>query len=86
MPLTGQVAAVSAGIWQGQVVLDLDYAEDQHAEADANFVFSADGGIVEIQGTAESSPFSPEAFQTMLAFARRGADALFAAQRTALGR
>ena len=76
---------MSAGIWKDQVVLDLDYAEDQHAEADANFVFSADGGIVEIHGTAESSPFSPEAFETMFAFARRGADALFAAQRTALG-
>ena len=85
VPLTGQVAAVSAGIWKDQVVLDLDYAEDQHAEADANFVFSADGGIVEIQGTAEAAPFSTEAFQTMFAFARRGADELFAAQRAALG-
>ncbi len=84
-PLTGQVAAVSAGIWQDQVVLDLDYAEDQDAEADANFVFSADGGIVEIQGTAEAGPFSVEAFQTMMAYARAGADTLFAAQRTALG-
>ena len=85
VPLTGQVAAVSAGIWKDQVVLDLDYAEDQHAEADANFVFSADGGIVEIQGTAEGAPFSTEAFQTMFAFARRGADELFATQRAALG-
>ncbi len=84
-PLTGQVAAVSAGIWKDQVVLDLDYAEDQHADADANFVFSADGGIVEVQGTAEGAPFSMEAFQTMLGFARRGAEELFAAQHAALG-
>lgn len=85
-PLTGQVAAVSAGIWKDQVVLDLDYAEDQHADADANFVFSADGGIVEVQGTAEGAPFSMEAFQTMLGFARGGAEELFAAQRAALGK
>ncbi len=84
-PLTGQIAAVSAGVWKDQVVLDLDYAEDQHADADANFVFSADGRIVEVQGTAEGAPFTMEAFQTMFWFARQGADELFRAQRSALG-
>ncbi len=85
-PLTGQVAAVSAGVWKDQVVLDLDYTEDQHAGADANFVFSADGRIVEIQGSAEDAPFTMEAFQTMFWFARRSTDELFKAQLSALGK
>lgn len=78
-------APLTAATWKERVVLDLDYAEDQHAAADANFVFAADGGIVEVQGTAEEAPFSMEAFQTMLGFARGGAEELFAAQRAALG-
>ena len=57
-PLTGQVAAVSCGLVGGAAVLDLDYAEDSGAEADANFVLTDGGGIVEIQGTAEKAPFT----------------------------
>src|ERR1700730_5946622 len=69
-PLIGQVAAVSCGISGGEPVLDLDYAEDSGADADANFVLTDAGGIVEIQGTAEKSPFSESQFLAMLALAR----------------
>src|SRR3984885_8016471 len=61
-PLTGQVAAVSCGLVDGGAVLDLDYAEDSGADADANFVLTDGGGIVEIQGTAEKAPFSEAQF------------------------
>ena len=84
MPLTGQVAAVSCGIIGGTSVLDLDYEEDSSAEADANFVLTGTGGIVEIQGTAEKTPFSDAQFLELLALARKGTDRLFALQRDAL--
>jgi ribonuclease PH len=84
MPLTGQVAAVSCGIIGGTSVLDLDYEEDSSAEADANFVLTGTGGIVEIQGTAEKTPFSDAQFLELLALARKGANGLFALQRDAL--
>jgi ribonuclease PH len=84
-PITGQVAAVSCGIAGGESVLDLDYAEDSSADADANFVLTDAGGIVEIQGTAEKAPFAESQFLTMLSLARTGAAALFAAQRKAVG-
>jgi ribonuclease PH len=84
-PLTGQVAAVSCGLVGGQAVLDLDYAEDSGAEADANFVLTEGGGIVEIQGTAEQAPFSEPQFMSLMALARQGTAQLFAAQRAALG-
>ena len=76
MPLTGQVAAVSCGIWQGESVLDLDYAEDSAAEADANFVLTADGGVVEVQMTAEENPFGRDALAAMLDLAAAGVDEL----------
>ena len=85
VPLTDQVAAVSCGIVGGAAVLDLDYAEDSTADADANFVFTAGGGIVEVQGTAEGDPFSEAQLIAMLALARSGAERLFALQREALG-
>jgi len=85
MPLTGQVAAVSCGLTGEGAVLDLDYDEDSNAEADANFVLTDGGGIVEIQGTAERAPFSEEQFLSLLGLARRGTDALFAMQREAAG-
>jgi ribonuclease PH len=85
LPLTGQVAAVSCGIHQGKNVLDLDYAEDSEAEADANFVLTSTGGIVEIQGTAEKDPFSEEQFLGLLQLARKGVVELTAHQRQALG-
>ena len=84
-PLTGQVAAVSCGLVSGAPVLDLDYAEDSGADADANFVLTEGGGIVEIQGTAERDPFSQEQFLALMALARTGADRLFQLQREALG-
>ena len=66
-------------------MLDLDYAEDSAADADANFVLTDAGGIIEIQGTAEKSPFSEGQFLELLSLARIGTAALFAAQRQALG-
>jgi ribonuclease PH len=83
-PLRGQVAAVSCGLLGGEAVLDLDYAEDSNAEADANFVLTAHGGIVEIQATAEREAFAESQFNQLLALARAGTAALFAAQRAAL--
>jgi ribonuclease PH len=83
-PLTGQVAAVSCGLVGGQAVLDLDYAEDSGAEADANFVLTEGGGIVEIQGTAEKDPFSEPQFLELMKLARAGTERLFALQREAL--
>ena len=71
-PLIAQVAAVSCGIYQGTPVLDLDYAEDSNAEADANFVLTGDGKIIEIQGTAEGAPFGEAAFHAMFNLAKRG--------------
>lgn len=85
MPLIGQVAAVSCGIFQGQPVLDLDYAEDSGADADANFVLTQSGGIVEIQATAEKSTFDEASFNSLLSLARKGTMELFAAQKAALG-
>ena len=85
IPLTDQVAAVSCGLYKGAAVLDLDYAEDSTAQADANFVFTGQGGIVEIQGTAEDRPFSAEKFDELMALAGKGIDELCRAQRVALG-
>jgi ribonuclease PH len=83
-PLVGQVAAVSCGLTEGGAVLDLDYAEDSTAEADANFVLTSAGGIVEIQATAEKAPFAEAQFLDLLALARTGTTALFAAQLQAV--
>ncbi len=85
VPLSGQVAAVSCGLWEGNAVLDLDYAEDSAAQADANFVLTSTGGIVEIQGTAEKDPFSEQQFTDLLGLAKQGVAELCAAQRAALG-
>ncbi len=83
VPLLGQVAAVSCGLVGGVAVLDLDYAEDSGAEADANFVLT-ETGIVEIQGTAEQAPFSEPQFLELLRLAKLGTARLFEAQRAAL--
>jgi len=85
VPLLDAVAAVSCGIREGEAILDLDYPEDSTAEADANFVLTGGGGIVEIQGTAEGAPFSEAQFGGMLALARKGIGELIAAQRAVLG-
>ena len=84
-PLIGQVAAISCGIFRSVPVLDLDYAEDSAADADANFVLTNSGGIIEIQATAEKATFDDEAFAALLALARAGTAQLFAAQKAVLG-
>lgn len=84
IPMSGQVAAVSCGIWNGDAVLDLDYAEDSTAQADSNFVLTDKGHIVEVQGTAEGDPFSREDFLSLLDLAANGITDLCAIQREAL--
>ena len=84
-PITGQVAAVSCGLWEGTAVLDLDYPEDSKAQADANFVLTGDGGIVEVQGTAEEKPFTEPQFLELLALAKKGVGELARLQRLAIG-
>jgi ribonuclease PH len=78
------VAAVSAGIFRGEPVLDLDYAEDSEAHTDANFVMTGSGGFVEIQGTAEGQPFSEEEFNLLLGLARQGIGHLVELQKLAI--
>jgi len=78
------VAAVSCGICQGGAVLDLDYAEDSEADTDANFVLTGGGGIVEIQGTAERTPFTETEFLALLALARKGVGRLVELQKMAV--
>jgi ribonuclease PH len=84
-PMTGQVAAVSCGLWEGTAVLDLDYPEDSKAQADANFVLTGSGGIVEVQGTAEDKPFSEPQFMELLVLAKKGVGELTELQRRAIG-
>ena len=85
VPLTDRVAAVSSGLYKGTPVLDLDYEEDSSAEADANFVITAKGGIVEFQVTAEDAPIGEDRFMELLALARAGVAELAALQGRALG-
>jgi ribonuclease PH len=85
LPLTDAVAAVSCGIHNGTAVLDLDYTEDAAAQADSNFVLTGKGGMVEIQATAEQTPFDEARFARMLELARKGIGELITAQRRALG-
>ena len=70
--LSDHVAAVSCGLYGGEAVLDLDYAEDSEADADANFVITGKGGIVEVQGTAETDPFSQEQSDALMGLPRGG--------------
>jgi ribonuclease PH len=81
MPFTDDVAAISCGIYKGTPVLDLDYDEDSAAETDANFVMTGKGGIVEIQGTAEETPFSEDEFMQLLSLAKKGIAELVEEQR-----
>ena len=82
--LADHVAAVSAGIFRGTPVLDLDYAEDSEAETDANFVMTGAGGFVEIQSTAEGAPFSDEEFEALKRLARDGIAHLVELQKLAI--
>lgn len=79
--LRDHVAAVSCGLYRGEAILDLDYAEDSEAEADANFVMTGSGGIVEVQGTAETEPFSQEQFDQLMVLARQGIAELVSLQK-----
>ena len=83
--LKDHVAAISCGLYNGAPVLDLDYIEDSSAQADANFVMTGKGGIVEIQGTAEGAPFSEAEFQRLLQLAKAGTTGLVELQKAAIG-
>ena len=85
-PLSGSVAAVSCGIIDGAPLLDLDYAEDSVAEVDANVVMTGDGGLVEVQATAERTPLSRAHLDELLALAAGGIERLRAAQQEAIAR
>jgi ribonuclease PH len=85
-PLRGGVAAVSVGIVAGEAVLDLRYDEDSRAEVDMNFVMTAAGQYVEVQGTAESSPFGKAQLDRMAELATAGIQQLSAAQAEVLAR
>ena len=84
IPLIGQVAAVSCGIYNNTPVLDLDYSEDSAAQADSNFVLTENQDIIEIQATAEDIPFSETYFNDMLSLARKGVSELILIQKDVL--
>ena len=83
-PLTGRVASVSVGIYQGTPVLDLDYPEDCNAETDMNVVMNDAGDFIEVQGTAEGHPFDQDELNAMLGLAKQGISELLACQKAAL--
>lgn len=82
--LKDHVAAISCGVFASQAVIDLDYLEDSSAETDANFVMTGAGGIVEIQGTAEGTPFTEEEFTSLMGLAKNGIGELVALQKQAI--
>ena len=84
-PILDQVAAISCGIFKGVPVLDLEYEEDSNAEADANFVLTGKGSIVEVQATGEKRGFSQDEFDGLFSLARKGIGELCALQRQATG-
>ncbi len=84
-PIIGNVASVSVGIYDGTPVLDLDYAEDSTAETDMNVVMDSQQRFIEVQGTAEGTPFSAEEMVSMLDLARAGVAQIIAAQNEVLG-
>jgi ribonuclease PH len=81
--LTGSIAAVSVGIVDGEALLDLDYSEDSHAEVDMNVVMTGDGALVEVQATAERTPFTRARLDELLELAAAGIDAIAGAQEEA---
>ena len=82
-PMIGHVAAISCGIYGGQPVLDLDYAEDSEAGTDANFVMTDTNGLVEVQGSAEGATFSRTELNALMDLAEKGVSELVAAQKAA---
>ena len=85
MPLTGQVAAISMGEVGGELLLDLDYAEDSHAQVDLNLIGTADGRIIEVQGTGEKSPFDRAQLDALLDLGQAGIAELVRIQRAVVG-
>jgi ribonuclease PH len=85
IPLRDSVGAVSVGLVNGEIALDLSYVEDSRAEVDMNFVMTGKGLIIEVQGTAEKTPFSKEQFDTMYQYATRGINEITKVQRQVLG-
>jgi ribonuclease PH len=85
IPLRDSVAAVSAGIVKGEALLDLSYVEDSNAEVDMNFVMTGKGMLIEVQGTAEKTPFSKELFDMMYEYSARGIAEITRAQKAILG-
>ena len=85
-PISEHVAAVSCGVYMGQTVLDLDYAEDSEAGTDANVVMTGSGGMVEVQGSAEGATFSRDELNALLDLASAGIAQLVAAQKEAISR
>jgi len=83
--LIDHVAAISCGIYKGEPVLDLDYPEDSEADADANFVMTGSGGLVEVQGTAEKAPFTEAQFHELIKLARKGIKELVDLQKLTVG-
>jgi len=84
-PMNFLVSAVSVGIVDGVAVLDLDYREDSSAQVDMNLVMAETGAYIEVQGTAETFPFTPEQFEQLVALGRKGCFELIEAQKQALG-
>lgn len=83
-PIKHMIGAVSVGVYNGEAVLDLDYAEDSNAETDLNVIMADNGGFIEIQGTAEGEPFQPEELNAMLELAKKGIAELTQIQQAAL--
>jgi ribonuclease PH len=82
-PITGQVAAISCGVFEGAAILDIDYAEDSNAEVDCNFVMAGDGRLIEIQATGEQRPFTDLEFTELMRLSKLGCGKLFELQRAA---
>lgn len=85
LPMTSMVAAISVGVVNSEIFLDLNYAEDSSAEVDLNLVMTERGNLVEIQGTAERAPFSKEDLNAMITIAEKGIKELITLQKQVLG-
>jgi ribonuclease PH len=85
IPLRDSVAAISVGLVNGQIMLDLSYEEDSRADVDMNFVMTGKGLLIEVQGTAEKTPFTKEHFDTMYQYALKGISEITRQQKVMLG-